>query len=188
MSADGQVRASSHTFAGAGEHAYSSPNKKVQSDAVTLGPGGRRMMGTSATTLGAVNATSTALAAPKKGGGGIGAYGAEWITEKIAFFFEESADHSLRRCLQKWLVNATFIAGMHAATGGGGNPAWVQTRAEKVAMIRQMDEQEQQLNHASMVLALKADSEAAPPSPPRRRPACGGAAASARPVRSLCGS
>ena len=101
-----------------------------------------------------------------RGGGGAGGRPlavapTEWITERLAFFFQESADQATRRALSKWQVNASYLAGLAASHGpsGGYNAAWAQARAEKVALVRQMDEQAQQLSHASMALALKADAE-----------------------------
>ena len=101
-----------------------------------------------------------------RGGGGAGGRPlavapTEWITERLAFFFQESADQAIRRALSKWQVNASYLAGLAASHGpsGGYNAAWAQARAEKVALVRQMDEQAQQLSHASMALALKADAE-----------------------------
>lgn len=90
----------------------------------------------------------------------------EWIMERLAFFFEESADAQLRKVLRHWAQCSAFLAGMEAAGGSGssgtgsggsggvGGAAWAQARAEKVALVRQLDEQAQQLAHASMALAV----------------------------------
>ena len=89
-----------------------------------------------------------------------------WITERLSVFFQESAAHAVRRALVAWQMNAAYLAGLAAAgeTHSRSDAAWAHARAEKVTLVRQLDEQKQRLSHASLVLAL--DSAAIPaPSP-----------------------
>lgn len=79
----------------------------------------------------------------------------EWVTERLVFFFEESADASLRKALVGWAKTAAYLTGVTA--GGGGtstSAAWAQARADKVALVRALDEQQQRLEQTSLALAL----------------------------------
>ena len=51
--------------------------------------------------------------------------------------------------LRRWSATASFLAGMTVGGAGGSGAAWAQARAEKVALVRQIDEQAQQLASAS---------------------------------------
>ena len=76
-------------------------------------------------------------------GGGAGRHRmADWVTERLEFFFRESADQATRRAISKWRVNAAFLTGLAAGGSAQSSDAqWAQVRAEKVALVRQMDEQ-----------------------------------------------
>ena len=93
---------------------------------------------------------------------------AAWVQERLAFFFEESAGMSSRRALVRWARTAAYLAGVAAAGGGDlSHAAWAQVRADKVALMRRIDEQQSMLESSSRAPAtapaLHAASGAAPP-------------------------
>ena len=96
--------------------------------------------------------------------GGHGLEPTDWIAEHLSFFFQEVAEMAMRRALSKWHATTLFLVGL--AAGGGlcssRNAACARVRAEKIFLVRQMDEQAEELSHAAMVLALKSSKDAAP--------------------------
>ena len=75
---------------------------------------------------------------------------AAWVQERLAFFFEESAGMASRRALVRWARTAAYLAGIAAAGGGDlSHAAWAQVRADKVALMRRIDEQQAMLESSS---------------------------------------